>query len=68
VVRSGCCRCIRRGHLRLHNGIRRTFRDRKAIAYEAARVAKTEHPGDLIEIVDRSNGIKMLMLPDGRTA
>jgi hypothetical protein len=52
----------------LHNGMPRTFRDQKALAYEAARFAKTQQPGDIIEIVDRSNGTKMLMLSDGRTA
>jgi len=30
----------------LHNGLRRTFRDQKAMAYEAARFAKTlSHSG-----------------------
>jgi len=38
------------------------------MAYEAARFAKTHHPADIIEIVDRSSGTKMLMLADGRTA
>jgi hypothetical protein len=52
----------------LHNGVPRTFRDQKAMAYEAARFAKAQNPADLIEIVDRSNGSKMMMLPDGRTA
>lgn len=39
----------------LHNGVARTFRDQKAMAYEAARFAKTQNPADLIEIVDRAN-------------
>ena len=52
----------------LHNGVPRTFRDQKALAYEAARFAKTQNPADLIEIVDRSSGNKMMMLADGRTA
>ena len=51
----------------LHNGMPRTFRDQKAMAYEAARFAKTVNPADIIEIVDRSNGRKMIMLADGRT-
>jgi hypothetical protein len=50
------------------NGMPRTFRDQKAMAYEAARFAKTQNPADLIEIVDRSNGTKMMMLANGRTA
>jgi hypothetical protein len=51
----------------LHNGVPRTFRDQKAMAYEAARFAKAQNPGDLIEIVDRSKGSKLVMLADGRT-
>jgi hypothetical protein len=31
-------------------------------------LAKAQHPADIIEIVDRSSGTKMLMLVDGRTA
>ena len=30
----------------------RTLRDRKDVAYEAARFAKNRHPADIIEIVD----------------
>ncbi len=52
----------------LHNGVPRTFRDQKAMAYEAARFAKTQNPADLIEIVDRANRTKMVMLANGRTA
>lgn len=52
----------------LHNGVLRTFRDRKDMAYEAARFAKTQNPTDLIELVDRSNGTKVVMLANGRTA
>jgi len=52
----------------LHNGMPRTFRDQKAMAYEAAPFAKTQNPTDIIEIVDRSNGTKLMILADGRTA
>ena len=52
----------------LHNGVPRTFRDQKAMAYEAARFAKTKNPADFIEIVDRSTGEKVMMLVDGRLA
>jgi len=45
----------------------RTLRDQKAMAYEAARFAKTQNPADIIEILDRSNGTKLVMLADGRT-
>jgi hypothetical protein len=38
-----------------------TFRDVKAIAYAAARFAKSRNPGDIIEIVDRSTGSKLIM-------
>ncbi len=50
-----------------HNGVPRTFRDRKDVAYEAARFAKSRHPADIIEIVDCSTGTKVIMLADGRT-
>ena len=51
----------------LHNGVPRTFRDQKVTAYEAARFAKTQNPADIIEIVDRANGTKLVMLADGQT-
>jgi hypothetical protein len=50
-----------------HNGVPRTFRDVKAVAFDAARFAKARHPTDLIEIVDLATGEKLLMLQDGRT-
>ena len=46
----------------------RTFRDQKAMAYEAARFAKIQSPADLIEIVDRANGTRVMMLANGGTA
>jgi hypothetical protein len=52
----------------LHNGVPRTFRDVKAVAYEAARFAKIRDPEDIIDIVDRATGVKQQMLPDGRVA
>jgi hypothetical protein len=52
----------------LQNGVPRTFRDSKDMAYEAARFAKTQNPADLIEIIDRSNRTKSVMLASGRTA
>ena len=52
----------------LHNGMPRTFRDKKEMAYEAARFAKTQNPADIIEIVDRANRTELVMLADGRTA
>jgi len=51
----------------LHNGVPRTFRDRKDTAYDAACFAKSKAPGDIIEVVDRSTGAKVIMLEDGRT-
>lgn len=51
----------------LHNGVPRTFRDVRESAYEAARFAKARHRTDIIEIVDRAAGTKMIMLEDGRT-
>jgi len=50
-----------------HNGVPRTFRDRKNVAYEAARFAKSRHPADIIELVNCSTGTKLVMLADGRT-
>jgi hypothetical protein len=41
----------------LHNGMPRTFRDQKAMGYEAARFAKTQNPSEIIEILDRSNDV-----------
>ena len=49
-----------------HNGVPRTFRDRKEIAYEAARFAKARAPRDIIEVVDCSTGAKTIVLADGR--
>jgi hypothetical protein len=50
-----------------HNGVSRTCRDVKAVAFEAARFAKALHPADIIEIVDLATGTKILILQDGRT-
>ncbi len=55
------------GYQILHNGVPRTFRDQRETAHEAARFAKSRARGELIEIVDRSTGIKLVMLEDGRT-
>jgi len=41
-----------------HNGVPRTFRDRKDVAANSA---------DIIEIVDCSTGTNVIMLADGRT-
>ena len=50
-----------------HNGVPRSYRDTKAAAYDAARFAKGQNRGYIIEIVDRSTGAKLIMLEDGRT-
>jgi hypothetical protein len=55
------------GFVSLHNGVPRTFRDSKATAYEAARFAKSKAKGDIIEIIDRATGTRIVMLEDGRT-
>ena len=49
-----------------HNGVARSFRDVKESAFDAARFGKARNPGDIIEIVDRSTGTKVIMLTDGR--
>ena len=36
----------------LHNGVPRTFRDKRETAFEAARYAKGKARGDIIEIAD----------------
>ena len=58
---------MREGYEIRHNGVPRTFRDVKAVAFEAARLAKALHPADIIEVVDLAIGSKILMLDDGRT-
>jgi hypothetical protein len=55
------------GYQILHNGVPRTFRDKRETAFEAARFAKSWARGEIIEIVDRSTGTKLVMLEDGRT-
>ena len=37
------------GYEILHNGVPRTFRDKREIAFEAARYAKSKASGDIIE-------------------
>ena len=55
------------GYIILHNGVRRTFRDKRETAFEAARYAKGKAKGEIIEIIDRATGAKLIMLEDGRT-
>jgi hypothetical protein len=38
------------------------------MAYDAARFAKNQNPADIVEIMDRSNGTKTVMLADGGPA
>ena len=50
------------------NGQKRTFRDLKDAAHDAALVLKTTSRGqDKIEVVDRATGQRIEMLEDGRT-
>jgi len=50
------------------NGQKRTFRDLKNTAYDAALVLKTANRGqDKIGILDRATGQRVEMLEDGRT-
>ena len=55
------------GYDLLVNGADRTFRDEKENAYAAARVLKRANRGCIIEIRDRSTGVKVIMGEDGRT-
>ena len=48
------------------NGVPRTFRDRKEIAYEAARYLKSRHPKDIVEILDCATRTRMIVFEDGR--
>ena len=50
-----------------HNGVPRTYRDNRETAFVAARYAKSKAKDEIIEIIDRSTGIKLIMLEDGRT-
>ena len=50
-----------------HNNVTRTYRDTRPAAFEAARFAKAKARDEVIEIVDRSSGEKVIMLEDGRT-
>ena len=50
----------------LHNGVPRTFRDQRETAFEAARYAKSQAKGDIIELRDCATGEKLVMLSDGR--
>jgi hypothetical protein len=54
------------GYEILHNGVPRTFRDRRDTALEAARFAKSKAKGDIIELRDCATGEKFVMLADGR--
>jgi hypothetical protein len=49
------------------NGVPRSYRDIKSVAYEAARFAKERAKGDVIEVVEIATGAKVVMLEDGRT-
>jgi hypothetical protein len=49
----------------LFNGTPPTFRDLKGPAFEAARIIKRKNRGDIIEMVDRSTGARVVMLQDG---
>ena len=54
------------GYEILHNGVPRTFRDRRETAFEAAQFAKSRAKGDIIELRDCATGEKLVMLVDGR--
>ena len=50
----------------LHDGVPRTFRDRRETALEAAQFAKSRAKGDIIELRDCATGEKLVMMADGR--
>ena len=47
------------GYEILHNGVPRTFRDRRETALEAAQFAKSRAKGDIIELRDCATGEKL---------
>ena len=54
------------GYEILHNGVPRTFRDRRETAFEVAQFAKNRAKTDIKELRDCATGEKLLMLADGR--
>jgi hypothetical protein len=50
------------------NGANRSFRDREEVAYETARYMKQRHPKDLVAIVVRATGKRVMIREDCRTA
>ena len=50
------------------NGVIRSFRDQREVAYDAARYLKTRHPKDFVEVLDRAAGTKLIVFEDGRVA
>ena len=51
----------------LINGTPRTFRDHQQPALEAARIIKKKNRSELVEVLDRSTGTRVVVLEDGRT-
>jgi hypothetical protein len=49
------------------DGVQRSFYDGREGAYAMARELKLRNRQSIIEIRDRSNGKKVIMLEDGRT-
>ena len=47
-------------------GVPRSFRDKEAVAYDAARLTKARWPNDLVQI-RKPDGSTFTMLHDGRT-
>jgi hypothetical protein len=50
------------------NGVKRTFRDQKEAAYQAARYLKSRHPTDFVEVRDLATGATLIVFEDGRIA
>jgi hypothetical protein len=48
------------------NGVVRTFRDQREVAYDAARYLKIRHPKDFIEAFDRATSTRLIVFEDGR--
>jgi len=66
VMRNGIFR-EDEGYDLMVDGVNRTFSDTQSGAFEMARNLKRTNRDSIIEIRDRSNGKKVIMLADGRT-
>ena len=60
------CLLVVRGYEFILNRVPRSFRDKEAVAYDAARLNKARWPNDLVQI-RKPDGSTVTMLHEGRT-